>query len=112
LTVKNGTTVASIPLNIPMTPDYYSFPSKDRMIFLIESASLGSEFSSSVILKGSTNSAVNILLSPVASTDISLVILGLVALVLGIFSIPWIELHTDKVIGYAKKSMKKVRRRK
>jgi hypothetical protein len=112
LSIKNGTTIASVPLNIQTTPDYYSFPANDMIIFLIKNASLGSEFSASTQLKGSTNSAVNILLSPVVSIDIALIVLGLSALVLGVFSIPWIEMHTDKVMGYAKKYAKKVSRRR
>ncbi|MGC8585875.1 MAG: hypothetical protein ACP5L4_07185, partial [Thermoplasmata archaeon] len=109
LTIKNGTTIVSTPLNIQMPPDYYTFPAKDKIIFLIKNATLGSEFSASVTLKGSTNPAVNILLSPVGAIDISLILLGISALVLGIFSIPWIELHTDKVVGYAKRGIRKVR---
>jgi hypothetical protein len=112
LSLKNGTTVSSVPLKIPITPNYYSFPSDNRFIFLIKNASLGSEFSASVLLKGSTNSAVNVLLSPEVSLNISLIILGLSALVLGIFSIPWIELHTDRVLTYSRNKLKVMRRRR
>ncbi len=97
LNLKNGTTTSSVPLNIPVQPYYYSFPSNYHFIIIISGASYGSEFSSNVILKGSTNTAVNILLSPIAWIEVTLAILGILAFILAIISMPWIELHTDMI---------------
>jgi len=100
LTVKNGTTSANPQISIPITPDYYSFPATNHWIIIIQNLAIGSEFSGLIALYGSTNSAINILLSPQGTIDISLVLVGIFAVVLGTISIPWVEMHLDKPYRY------------
>jgi len=100
LILKNGTTVANPQISIPITPDYYSFPATDHWILILKNLTLASEFSGLIALYGSTNSAINILLSPQGTIDISLVLVGIFAVVLGTISIPWVEMHLDKPYRY------------
>ena len=72
----------------------------NHWIIIIQNLAIGSEFSGLIALYGSTNSAINILLSPQGTIDISLVLVGIFAVVLGTISIPWVEMHLDKPYRY------------
>jgi len=109
LTVKNGTTSANPQISIPITPDYYSFPATNHWIIIIQNLAIGSEFSGLIALYGSTNSAINILLSPQGTIDISLVLVGIFGLVLGTISVPWVEMHLDRPYSLIKSYVKSKR---
>jgi len=109
LTVKNGTTSANPQISIPITPDYYSFPATNHWIIIIQNLVIGSEFSGLIALYGSTNSAINILLSPQGTIDISLVLVGIFGLVLGTISVPWVEMHLDRPYTLIKSYVKSKR---
>jgi hypothetical protein len=67
---------------------------------------IGSVFSGNVVLYGSTNSAINIILSPQGAINIILVLLGISALILGIISMPWVEMHLDRPYSLLKHHLK------
>ncbi|MGC9124430.1 MAG: hypothetical protein ACP5IB_10255, partial [Thermoplasmata archaeon] len=106
LSVKNGTVTANPQISVPITPDYYSFPASYHYIFIIKNMTIGSVFSGNVVLYGSTNSAINIILSPQGAINIILVLLGIFALVLGIISMPWVEMHLDRPYSLIKHHLK------